>query len=142
MLDILNKMSNNGKEDFDDYENPYTDENEANDNDDGDSAQDNEYYSFMHVPRCASQEDITAAYKKLSRLYHPDKHRDEEKKKYAEAMFDKLQKAYAVIGDPHKRAIYDCLGKEGVESGISSLIPRNKAPKEIYEEYERLAKYV
>ena len=101
---------------------------------------DNELYGFLHVSVHASQEEITAAYKKLSRLYHPDKHRDEEKKKHAEAMFAKLQNAYAVLGDPHRRALYDCLGKDGIASDVTALIPRTKTPKEIREEYERLAK--
>ena len=37
------------------------------------SEPDNDYYSFLHVPRTATQDEIIAAYKKLSRLYHPDK---------------------------------------------------------------------
>ena len=44
---------------------------------------DNEYYSFLNVPRSASQEEITGAYKKLSRLYHPDKVGDLKLKKIA-----------------------------------------------------------
>ena len=35
---------------------------------------DNEYYGFLNVPRNASNAEITAAYKRLARLYHPDKH--------------------------------------------------------------------
>ena len=35
---------------------------------------DNEYYGFLNVPRNASNVEITAAYKRLARLYHPDKH--------------------------------------------------------------------
>ena len=30
-------------------------------------------------------------------------------------MFDKLKKAHEVLSDPHQRAIYDCLGKKGLE---------------------------
>ena len=101
---------------------------------------DNEYYNFLHVPRFASENEITAAYKKLSRLYHPDKHRDEDKKIQAEVMFSKLQTAYGVLGDPHKRAIYDCLGKEGLEEQGWAVVQRTKTPGEIREEYERLAK--
>jgi len=55
-------------------------------------------------------------------------------------MFAKLQNAYAVLGDPHRRALYDCLGKDGIASDVTALIPRTKTPKEIREEYERLAK--
>ena len=101
---------------------------------------DNEYYSFLNVPRSASQDEISGAYKKLSRLYHPDKYRDEEKKKHAEILFTKLQKAYSILGDPHKRAIYDCLGKEGIDPQVWDLIPRTKTPKEIREEFEAIAK--
>jgi DnaJ family protein C protein 11 len=105
-----------------------------------DKDKDNDYYNFLHVSRLASQEEITAAYKKLSRLYHPDKHRDEERKKQAETMFSKLQKAYEVLNDPHKRAIYDCLGKKGLEEQGWAVVSRTKTPGEIREEYERLAK--
>ena len=35
---------------------------------------DTAFYGFLNVPRNASGDDITAAYKKLARLYHPDKH--------------------------------------------------------------------
>lgn len=55
---------------------------------------DNEYYNFLHVSRTASDEEISAAYKKLSRIYHPDKHREEDKRKKAEVMFNKLKIAY------------------------------------------------
>ena len=55
---------------------------------------DNEYYNFLHVSRNASSEEITAAYKKLSRLYHPDKHLEEERKQQAVVMFTKLKNAY------------------------------------------------
>ena len=69
----------------------------------------------MHISRNATPDEITAAYKKLSRLYHPDKHIDEKKKQQALHMFAKLKNAYEVLNDPHKRAIYDCLGKEGLQ---------------------------
>ncbi len=45
----------------------------------------------------ASQEDITSAYRRLSRLYHPDKHLDEDQKKNASLLFNKIKKAYEGI---------------------------------------------
>ena len=35
---------------------------------------DSAFYGFLNISRTASQEEITAAYKRLARLYHPDKH--------------------------------------------------------------------
>jgi len=101
---------------------------------------DNEYYNFLHVSRNATSEEITAAYKKLSRLYHPDKHIDEKKKQQALLMFSKLKNAYEVLNDPHKRAIYDCLGKEGLQEQGWEIVQRTRTPQEIREEYDRIAR--
>lgn len=100
-----------------------------------------ELYNFLHVSKTATQEEITTAYRKLCRLYHPDKHnRDEEKKKYAEVMQQKLQNAYEILKDPHKRAVYDSLGQEGIDGKMWEVIPRTKSPSAIREEFERLKK--
>jgi len=107
---------------------------------DDNSPQDNEYYCFLNVPRDASQTEITAAYKRLARNFHPDKHQDEAKRAQAEQLFTKLKKCYEVLSDPHKRAIYDCLGKEGLEEDGWAVVPRTKTPREIREEYENLAR--
>ena len=101
---------------------------------------DNEYYNFLNVPRDASQAEINGAYKRLSRLYHPDKHVDQENKEKAEALFSKLKKAHAVLSDPHQRAIYDCLGKKGLREQGWQIVQRRKTPREIRDEYEQLAR--
>lgn len=101
---------------------------------------DTAFYGFLNLPRNASGEEITAAYKKLARLYHPDKHQEPEKRAMAEMMFSKLNKAYGVLSDPHKRAIYDCLGEKGLEEPGWEMVARTKTPQEIREEYEELAR--
>ena len=45
-----------------------------------------------------------------------------------------------VLNDPHKRAIYDCLGKEGLQEQGWEIVQRTKTPQEIREEYDRLAR--
>ena len=42
----------------------------------------------------ASQSSVNDAYRRLSRLYHPDKHTEPERKQQAEAMFNKIKSAY------------------------------------------------
>lgn len=99
-----------------------------------------DYYAFLNVPRNASPEEISAAYRTFSRMYHPDKHLDVENKGKAEMMFNRTKKAYEVLSDPHQRAIYDSLGNKGLQTEGWELIHRTRTPAEIREEYERLAR--
>uniref|UniRef100_A0A224XKU7 Putative molecular chaperone dnaj superfamily protein n=1 Tax=Panstrongylus lignarius TaxID=156445 RepID=A0A224XKU7_9HEMI len=99
-----------------------------------------DYYAFLNVPREATTEEITNAYRRMSRAYHPDKHLDPVHKKEAELIFNKTKKAYEVLKDEHKRAIYDSVGVKGLETEGWEVIQRTKTPGEIREEYERLAR--
>ncbi|XP_056647859.1 dnaJ homolog subfamily C member 11 [Diorhabda sublineata] len=103
------------------------------------TAMEEDYYSFLNIPREASKDDINTAYRRLSRMYHPDKHVDQDLKEKAEIMFNKTKKAYEVLSDPHKRAIYDSLGIKGLETEGWEIVQRTKSPAEIRAEYEQLA---
>ena len=94
MLCLCNIQSGRGTENR--YEDIRDDEVESNDRRMQSESEpvDNEYYNFLHVSRNATPEEITAAYKKLSRLYHPDKHIEEQKKQQALIMFTKLKNSY------------------------------------------------
>ena len=65
-----------------------------------------DYYEVLGVQRTASEEEITKAYRKLARKYHPDV----SKEKDAEEKFKQVAEAYAVLKDPEKRKKYDALG--------------------------------
>lgn len=45
-----------------------------------------------------------------------------------------------MLSDPHKRAIYDSLGVQGLLTEGWEIVHRTKTPQEIREEYERLAR--
>lgn len=62
---------------------------------------------------------------------------DAEKKKKAELLFNRIKKAYEILSDPHKRAIYDSLGVRGLQTEGWEIVHRTKTPSEIREEYER-----
>lgn len=66
-----------------------------------------DYYQVLGVGRNASQEDISKAFKKLARKYHPDLNPD---KPEAEKRFKEANEAYEVLKDPEKRKLYDQLG--------------------------------
>ncbi|CAN7987533.1 unnamed protein product [Ixodes pacificus] len=108
--------------------------------DDGVLRVEDDYYAFLNVSKDASPEEITNAYRRLSKIYHPDKHADPLKKRDAETLFNKTRQAYDVLADPHRRAIYDTLGTKGLDTEGWQVVQRTKTPQEIREEYERLAR--
>ncbi|KAF5290925.1 hypothetical protein FQA39_LY14531 [Lamprigera yunnana] len=97
------------------------------------------YYAFLNVSKEATKEEISNAYRNLSRVYHPDKHLDPENKAKAEILFNKTKKAYEILSDPHQRAIYDSVGVKGLETEGWEIVQRTKTPAEIRAEYEQLA---
>lgn len=69
-----------------------------------------DYYQILGVARDAAPADVKKAYRKLARKFHPDLNPGD---KTAESRFKEIQGAYAVIGDPKKRAQYDQFGDAG-----------------------------
>jgi curved DNA-binding protein CbpA len=62
-----------------------------------------DYYTILGVNPHAAAADIKRAYRKLAVRYHPDKNPDPR----AHALFQEINEAYDVLGDPDKRKIYD-----------------------------------
>jgi curved DNA-binding protein CbpA len=76
------------------------------------------HYDVLQVSRDAEPEVIARAYKALAMKYHPDR-RPEGEKQEATARLSRINDAYAVLGDPSRRAAYDSTvpGKEASVSG-------------------------
>ncbi|KAJ3517939.1 hypothetical protein NLJ89_g187 [Agrocybe chaxingu] len=71
-----------------------------------------DYYKILDVHKSASERDIRAAYKRLSKKYHPDKNKAPD----AEEQFVNIARAYEVLSDSTKRQIYDRHGEEGLKA--------------------------
>jgi molecular chaperone DnaJ len=72
-----------------------------------------DYYAVLGVAKNASTDEIKRSYRKMAMKHHPDRNRED---KNAQAKFQEIQEAYAVLSDAKKRAAYDQLGHEGVAS--------------------------
>jgi len=67
-----------------------------------------EYYDYFGVKPDAELDQITLAYRKLAKKYHPDKNPEAGEK------FKEISSIYNVLSDPEKRAVYDERGEKGV----------------------------
>lgn len=73
-----------------------------------------DYYELLGVPKGADESAIKAAYRRMAKECHPDRHngcRDQE------AKFKAISEAYDVLKDPQKRAAYDRFGKAAFQNG-------------------------
>jgi len=61
------------------------------------------YYDVLKVSKNATKEEIKSSYKKLAKIYHPDKNNEKDAKEH----FQKIQEAYEHLSDDEKKAQYD-----------------------------------
>jgi molecular chaperone DnaJ len=73
-----------------------------------------DYYAVLGVQSGATDKDISRAYKKLAKQYHPDANQGNAQ---AEERFKEISAAYDVIGDAEKRKEYDEV-RRMVASGV------------------------
>eukprot|EP01116_Phalansterium_solitarium_P008643 TRINITY_DN2258_c0_g1_i1.p1 TRINITY_DN2258_c0_g1~~TRINITY_DN2258_c0_g1_i1.p1 ORF type:complete len:609 (+),score=236.89 TRINITY_DN2258_c0_g1_i1:1942-3768(+) len=98
-----------------------------------------DYYALLNVPRTASATEISAAFRKLSRIYHPDRvqQRNPELITQAQEKFQLLSEAHAVLTDDYTRQLYNTYGVAGVKAG-KQLANRYKSPEEFRREFDKL----
>lgn len=65
-----------------------------------------DYYKILAVSDNSSFDDISSSYKRLAKLYHPDKLTQSEKET-GSAVFTKITSAYNALKDTDKRNAYD-----------------------------------
>jgi len=79
---------------------------------------DKDYYKVLGLTSSATDKEITRAYRKLAKQYHPDTHPGSEEK------FKEISGAYDVLGDDVKRKEYDEVRRLGpAASGLGGAGP-------------------
>jgi molecular chaperone DnaJ len=75
-----------------------------------------DYYKVLGVPKGAPDKDISRAYRKLAKLYHPDANPGSDER------FKEISAAYEVLGDAAKRKEYDEV-RSLSQSGLGNPFP-------------------
>jgi molecular chaperone DnaJ len=83
-----------------------------------------DYYDLLGVSRAADDAAIKAAYRKLAKECHPDRHNgcSEQGER-----FKAINEAYDVLKDPQKRAAYDRFGRAAFQNGGGGHDPFGEA---------------
>ncbi len=76
-----------------------------------------DYYQILGVPSTASDKEITRAYRKLAKQYHPDANPGSEER------FKEISAAYDVLGNPQTRKEYDEVRRLGPMGGAFGGMP-------------------
>lgn len=63
-----------------------------------------DYYSILGLTKTATEIEIKAAFRRLAKIYHPDKNPNDPNAKH---LFENILKAYDVLSNPHSRRRYD-----------------------------------
>lgn len=84
-----------------------------------------DYYGLLGVAPAATDDDLRHAYRRLAKLWHPDRYvrAPDELRQRAERRMRLLTEAYGVVGDPVRRAAYDRergIGLPGAAAGAGS----------------------
>src|SRR5215204_6038717 len=73
-----------------------------------------DYYDLLGVSRGSDEAAIKAAYRKLAKECHPDRHNGCSQQA---DRFKQINEAYDVLKDPQKRAAYDRFGRAAFQNG-------------------------
>lgn len=91
---------------------------------DFDAAKD--YYALLKVDRTATQEQVKKAYLTLAKKYHPDTKRalhDDDVEEVFTEMYQQVNEAYHVLGDPVLRRAYDAARGHGAPGASDARDP-------------------
>lgn len=89
-----------------------------------------DFYKMLGVSEEVSDAELTKAYRKLARTYHPDANPNDSK---AEDRFKQISEAYDVLGDADRRKEYDELRRLGPLGGFGQGSTRPTGGSQSYD---------
>lgn len=102
-------------------------------------ADDEHLYHILNLTKSATDAQIRESHRRLSRLFHPDKHASGDARSLADPRFQEIQRAFEVLSNARSRSVYDTLGEEGLQMKLD-VGPRNMTSEELHAFWRRQAR--
>lgn len=81
------------------------------------------YFAILGITTTASPEEVRSAYRRLAKAYHPDHYEGDS------GPFRRIQEAYAILGNPRRRAEYE---RSIAGPRVRRPVPRAPQPQSQY----------
>ena len=82
-----------------------------------------DFYDILQVKPTATHAELKAAYRRLAKLYHPDKN------PFSEEKFKQLKEAYETLIDPARRKKYDLKRNYNISAQTAQKAPQPQKQK-------------
>ncbi len=78
------------------------------------------HYQLLEVPTTATSAEIKQSFRRLAKIYHPDRHTNSTQQTQFLKKFQTISAAYEVLSDDHQRRVYDQTLRYGPTTSSSS----------------------
>jgi hypothetical protein len=86
-----------------------------------------DYYSILGLSKTATDIEIKTAFRRLAKIYHPDKNPNDPNAKH---LFENILKAYNVLGNVHTKRRYDNSNFAGTTQNYTKQKPGGRKQKD------------
>jgi molecular chaperone DnaJ len=90
------------------------------------------HYQLLEVPASATSAEIKQSFRRLAKIYHPDRHTNSTQQTQFLKKFQVISAAYEVLSDDHQRRLYDQNLRYGPTANQATRADRTEAAQQQY----------
>ncbi len=90
------------------------------------------HYELLEVPATATGDEIKQSFRRLAKIFHPDRHTNSTQQAQFLKKFQILSAAYEVLSDHHQRRAYDQMLRYGPSQSTETRTDRTEAARRQY----------
>jgi molecular chaperone DnaJ len=90
------------------------------------------HYELLEVPFGATTAEIKQSFRRLAKIFHPDRHTNSTQQAQFLKKFQVISAAYEVLSDDHQRRVYDQTLRYGSNTNQTSRADRTEAAQKQY----------